>query len=185
MDIRDCIRTRRSVRAYKEQTISTETIAELIKSGTMAATGSNQQPWGFVSIGDKQEIEDWSEKTKKHLLENLDQIPFLAQYKSWLENPKFSVFNHAPNLLVIYGNTDSHFYINDCTLAAANIMLDAHGMGIGTCWIGFAEFMLNTKEFKEKYNVPENYQLVCPLSMGYEKIELTPPERKEPLIFNI
>jgi len=62
-------------------------------------------------------------------------------------------------------------------------MLAAHEMGIGTCWIGFAEYMLNTKEFKEQYGVPLNYELVCPMSMGYPKTKLASSKRKAPLIF--
>lgn len=189
MDIIDCINNKRSVRVYKEQAISEKTLDELIVLGTKASTGSGMEPWGFVIINNKEEIDIWSEKIKKYLLDNLDEYSYLHQYESWLKNPKFSVFNHASTLLVIYGNTESHWFKYDCTLAASNIMLAAHAQGIGTCWIGFAEYILNTKEFKKQYNIPENYELVCPMTLGYMKIDdshkaLKPPTRKAPIIFN-
>ena len=56
-------------------------------------------------------------------------------------------------------------------------------MGIGTCWIGFSETMLNTPEFKLQHNVPDNFELVCPMTMGYSSATLNPPERKDPVIF--
>ncbi|AFS77500.1 nitroreductase-like protein [Gottschalkia acidurici 9a] len=184
MDILECINGRRSVRKYTDKLIPEETLTNIIELGTKSATGSGMEPWGFVIIQDKNEIDSLSEMTKKYLLDNFEEYPYLHQYKSWLENPKYSVFNHSNTLLIIYGNTESHWYVYDCSMAAGNIMLAAHNMGIGTCWIGFAEHTLNTKEFKAKYGVPEQYELVCPMSMGYMENKLTPSKRKKPIVFN-
>lgn len=184
MDIFEAISTKRSIRAYTDEAIPAQTLRELITLGTKASTGSGMEPWGFVVIQGKEEIEGWSERIKAYLLEHLEDFPYLKQYESWLHNPKFSVFNHAGTLLILYGDPQSHWYKYDCTLAAGNIMLAAHAMGIGTCWIGFSEYMLNTSEFKAKYGVPEDYQLVCPLSMGYSKVSLDAPKRKAPRIFS-
>lgn len=184
MDIIQCLETKRSVRSYKDEVIPMETIQRVIELGTMASTGSNMQPWGFVIIQDQNEINDMSENIKKELLANLDQYPHLMQYKEWLENPRYSVFHHASNLLIIYGNQESYYYCEDCCLCAGNIMLAAHSMEIGSCWIGFAEYHVNTLEFKKKYNVPEHYDLVCAMTLGYKKVELNPPKRKEAVIFN-
>lgn len=184
MNIIDCINTKRSVRSYKDEQIPTEIITELLTLGTKASTGSGEEPWGFVVLRNKEEINELSERTKSYLLEHFESYPYLHQYIGWLENPKYSVFNHANTMVVIYGNTNSHWYVYDGSLAAGNIMLAAHSMGIGTCWIGFAEHTLNTEEFKKKYGVPEDYDLVCPMTLGYRKGNLNPPTRKTPLIFN-
>ncbi len=61
-------------------------------------------------------------------------------------------------------------------------MLAAHSMGIGTCWIGFAEPILNTKEFKIKHGISEEYELVSTLSIGYMKFALPSSKRKKPII---
>lgn len=183
MNVKECISSKRSVRVYTEQEISDEVINELLTLGTKASTGSNQQPWGFVVIRNKDEIQTLSEDIKIYLLKNLEKYPYLQQYKDWLINPKFSIFNHSNCLIIVYGNTSSHWYIYDCTLAAGNIMLAAHDMGIGACWIGFAEYVCNTPEFKQKYNVPKNFELVCTMSIGYIKAQISPPVRKEPNIF--
>lgn len=183
VNVKECISSKRSVRSYTEREISNEVISELITLGTKASTGSNQQPWGFVVIKDQEEIQILSEDIKKDLLKNFEQYPYLEQYKSWLTNPKFNVFNHSSYLMIIYGDTSSHWYAYDCTLAAGNIMLAAHEMGIGTCWIGFAEHLCNTPEFKEKYNVPSDFELVCPITMGYMKTQLSNPTREEPKVF--
>ena len=184
MDILECIRTRRSIRTYTDRPISEENLRELIGLGVKAATGSNEQPWGFAVIQDKDEIQRLSEETKGWLLEHLADYPYLEQYREWLNKPSYSVFNHAGTLLLIYGDTASHWYAYDGSLCAANIMLAAHSMGIGTCWIGFGEHILDTPEFKRVHNVPESYRLVCPMTLGYSKASLPPSERKEPRIFS-
>ena len=189
MDIFQCIQTKRSVRSYEQRPVSNEDMQRLIELGTMAATGSGMEPWGFVVIQNREEITHWSEKIRTHLLAHMQEFPYLAQYQSWLENPAYCVFNHAPTLLVIYADRSSHWRTYDGTLAAGNIMLAAHEMGIGPCWIGFAEYMLNTPEFKQQYHVPEHYELICPMSMGYMKEKLaqnrtqTYARRKKPVVF--
>lgn len=177
---------RRSVRKYTDRIIPMDIINQLLKCGTAAATGSNQQPWGFALIQDKKEIANLNDLTKSYVKNNLDKLPYLAQYSKWLDNPEVSLFHHAANLLIIYGNTESHWYTYDCSMLAANVMLAAAGMGLGTCWIGFAEHTLNTPEFKAQYKVPASYELVCPMTIGYTyNEEKKAPMRKEPVIFNL
>lgn len=177
---------RRSTRQYSDKAIPLEIIKELIKCGTSAPTGSNQQPWGFVLIQDKEEINRLNDVTKEYVRANLPRLPYMAKYAKWMDNPDMHLFHHAANLLVVYGNPESHWYVYDCSMAAGNIMLAAAHQGIGSCWIGFAEHTLNTPEFKTKYNVPAAYELVCPMTMGYITGEAKPaPSRKEGVIFNL
>jgi len=183
MDVLECISTRRSIRSYTDEQIPEETLLELIELGTKAPTGSKQEPWGFVILQDQGEIENLSAKAKQIILENFDAYPHFKQYQNLVEDPKFNIFNNAPTVLVIYGNTASHWYVYDCSLAAGNIMLAAYSKGIGSCWIGFAEAILNTQEFKDKHGVPEEFNLVCAIGLGYMKEKLEPPTRKKPLIF--
>ncbi|MGL5435286.1 MAG: nitroreductase family protein [Lachnospiraceae bacterium] len=185
MDIISCIETRRSVRSYEDKIISKEVLKQLIELGTKAATGSNKQPWAFLCIEGKEKLIAMSEQIKMELNTNIDQYPHLQQYQKWMTNPKFNVFNGASNAMVIYGDTSSYYYKEDCSLAAANIMLAAHSMAIGTCWLGFAEFHMNTPEFKKEHNIPDNFELVCAMSIGYSNTELDPPKRKEPIIFGM
>lgn len=183
MNIIECINSRRSVRAFTDKEVEKDIIEQLIALGTKTATGSGNEAWGFVIITDKNEMKQLSDETKEYLLENFGKYPYLHQYESWLKNENYNIFYDAPCLLIVYGDTNSHWYTYDCTLAAGNIMLAANEYGLGTCWIGFAEHSLDTLEIKEKYNVPLNYKMVCPMVIGYPKAELTPPRRKPANIF--
>jgi len=183
MDVIECINTRRSGRTYTDEAISKDTLNELITLGTKAATGSNEQPWGFLTIQEEAQINQLSDDIKDYLNKNMESNPAFEKYRSWMTNPKFHVFNKAKTLLVIYGNTKSAWYVYDCSLAAGNIMLAAESMNIGTCWIGFAQTWFNTKNFKKEHNVPVEYELVSTLSMGYKDRQLPPSSRKDPVIF--
>ena len=84
MDIFECISTKRSVRAYEGQSISTEDMNKLLNLATKASTGSGMEPWGFVVLNDKEEINSWSEKIKEYLLKHMEEYPYLNQYEEWL-----------------------------------------------------------------------------------------------------
>ncbi len=182
MSVFEAISTRRSVRNFTDEIISCETMDELIRFGTMAASARNKQPWAFLVMQGKEEILKHDEPAKAKRLETL---PINTPYHRLLSNPDYRVFQNSSNLLLIYGNAKSPFYVNDCTLAAANIMLAAHGIGVGTCWIGFAAEYLNSSEFKSAYGVEDGYELVCAMTIGYPASEIKKvPPRKEPIIFN-
>jgi len=184
LDVTEAIEKRRSIRSYTEAPISMDTMERLISLAVKAPTGSGMEPWGFVILQDRAEIDALSDKAKKEVLDHMADYPQFAQYETWLKNPKYNIFNHAGTVLVIYGDTASHWHVYDCSLVAGNVMLLAESEGIGCCWIGFGEAVLNTPEFKKDHGVPENYELVSTISMGYSKSNLKPATRKAPLIFS-
>lgn len=181
----EAIRTKRSIRTFTGEPIPNETLQELITLGTMASTGSNLQPWGFVVIQDEAELDALAQEIKEYVLTHLKEFPHFASYEDALNNPDYHVLNHATAMIFIYGNSNSHWYVYDGSLAAGNIMLAAQEMGIGTCWIGWCETICNSPEFKKKYNVPEEFELVTGLSCGYMEKKLSPPKRKPPVIFHL
>lgn len=184
MTVRECIENRRSIRSYTDEPIPDDVLQDLLILATKAPTGSYKQPWGFVVIQNKEEIAYWAARIKEHIFEHWDEFPRFHPYETMLKDPNYSVLHHAGTLVVIYGNTESHYYTYDCSLAAGTLSLAAYERNIGTCWVAFADQILNTKEFKERYHVPEQFELVAPVTMGYIKNKLNPPKRKPPVIFN-
>ena len=183
MELKDAILQRRSVRSYTDAPISPETIEALVELAVKAPTGSGLQPWGFALLQDKAEIDALSEQIKKKVCENIAAYPEFAQYESWLKNEKYSIFNHAGTVLVIYGDTASPWCVYDCSLVAGNLMLLAEEQGIGTCWIGFAEALFDDPAFKQAHKIPDSFKLVATLSMGFRKHETKPCERRAPRFF--
>ena len=184
MNVIEAIEQRRSIRAYTDRPVEKDVVERLVSLAVKAPTGSGMEPWGFVVLQNREEIDTLSERIKKKILDDLDGYPQLSQYESWLRNERYHIFNHAGTVLVIYGDKSSYWNIYDCSLVAGNLMLAAENEGIGCCWIGFAEALLNDEDFKKAHGVPENFHLVSTISMGYTKVAVSPCTRKPPVFFS-
>lgn len=185
MTLLEGLEKRCSVRRYEERPVSREDMDLLLHAAVRAATGSGQQPWGFVVINGRETLDGYSETIKAYLKEHLAEFPYLQRYESWMTNPKFHVFNRAHTALAIYGSKDSHWRVYDCSMAAGNVMLAGLERGIGSCWIGFAESLFGAEAFKTAHGVPAEYELVATLSLGYWKdgVLPAPTPRREPVLF--
>lgn len=103
MDALQCIRSRRSGRSYEDRPIPKDTINELLRLGTKAATGSGMQPWGFVVLEGRERIEALSTEIKAWLRPRLAELPWLAQYEEWLGRDSYNIFYNAHNVIAITG----------------------------------------------------------------------------------
>ncbi len=183
MDALHCIASRRSCRAYEDRPVPAETVDELLRLGTKAATGSGMQPWGFVVLEGRERIRALSDEIKAWLTPRLEEEPWLKQYEEWLRRDSYNIFYDAHTVIAIYGDTTSHWHVYDGSLCASNIMLAAHAQGLGACWIGFAESFMNRSDVKARYGVPETYRQVGVLSLGFARGRLPEAERNPPRVF--
>ena len=99
-----------------------------------------------------------------------------------MNDPNFDIFYHAPVLIVISTVADVPWAVEDCTLAAENLMLAARAARLGTCWIGFAQAWLGTLEGKTVLKLPVPYKPVAPIIVGHSKSTPPPVPRKDPEI---
>jgi nitroreductase len=172
------------VRNYSDKEVTDELITEIIRAGTYAPTAMNQQPWRFVVVKNKKLIEEYDERAKKLFVEAFKDttIPAMAAYVRNLSKPQTRLFYGAPVLILVFavpGVVNDH----DCALAAENMMLAAHSLGIGSCWIGLALHLGWDAEFLKEVGVPEGYKLIAPLIFGYPaKGELKAPPRNAEVI---
>jgi nitroreductase len=103
-------------------------------------------------------------------------------FRSRLSDPNFNVFYHAPALIVISAVEQGPWIVEDCALAAENLMLAAHAVGLGTCWIGFAQSFLNTPDGKKALDLPAAWVSVAPIIVGHPKAGTPAAPRKEPAV---
>ena len=156
----------------------------MIDLGICAPTGQYRQPWGFVIIQDPEEIKRWSDIGKVDILSRIDDLPAYKKYINWFKDPDFNLFYGAKNLVIVFGDKSSPWYIEDSCCLAQNMILAGFSKGIGSCWIGFGQEIFNREDFKKEYNIPESYVSVAPLILGYMGSKPKPPKRKEALIFS-
>jgi nitroreductase len=167
------------VRKFLDKPIPKETIDKLIETARYAPSGTNEQPWGFIVVRDKTLIKELSDHSIPYINKLIEENPKLAHYKKRMAVENFSIFYHAPCIIIILGRKDAFSYEYDCAMAAQNIMLTAWSMAIGSCWIGMMKVLDKDKWFRKNFQVPENYAIVAPLVLGYfDKKDVPFIERK-------
>lgn len=111
---------------------STEVLRQLVDAAIQAPGAVNQQPWLFTVVQDKALLARISREAKAHMLRTSAAALASHHFQSILENPEFDIFYHAPALIVISAAAGP-WIVEDCALAAENLMLAACAAGLGTC----------------------------------------------------
>ena len=142
MDLLKAIKTRRSIREYKDGSIPREILADLIDAARFAPTARNIQPWEFVVITDKGV---------------LDKIAQLA------ENGRF--ISAAAACIGVFC-ADTKYYLEDGSAATQNLLLAASGYGIGSCWVA-GDKKPYCGEVAGLLKAPHSLKLVSLVALGY------------------
>lgn len=172
------IRQRRSTRMFKSEQIKDEELKEILDAGIYAPSATNKQPWHFTVIQNKDIIDslnnDFKELAKKSENEYIRRVG---------ENEKFHAFYNAPTVILVSGDENNNIAAVDCAAATENMLLAAESLGIGSCWVGFIAYLLNSekgKEYLKKLGIPEGYKQIHSVALGYKGVNITnAPARKE------
>jgi nitroreductase len=169
MNINEAIYGRRSTREYTTETVDEVVIGRLIDAAVQAPSAVNQQPWTFTVLRDQALLDRITREAKAYMLATLPSGPQSGHFQSLLNDEHFQIFYHAPVLILISGNAPSQWVVEDCALAAENLMLAAYAEGLGSCWIGFAQAFLNTPQGKKALGLPVEWAPVAPIIVGHPK----------------
>ena len=178
----EAINRRTSVRAFRGNGISRETVHHLLAAAVRAPTAMHQEPWAFAVVQDRQLLKKLSDRAKPLFVAEMHQAHFESDAIRFFEHPDFNVFYNAGTLIVICGKTSNPMAVADCWLAAENLMLAACAMGLGSCVIGSATEALNSPPVKAELDIPEYLQVIAPIIVGVPDEAGNPSPRKEPHI---
>ncbi len=181
MDINEAISGRRSVRGYTSRQVDETTIRRLIDAAVLAPSAVNQQPWSFTVVRDQEVLERISREAKAHMLATMAADAHADHFfKAMPGDPDFHIFYHAPVLILISVPAPEPWIVEDCALAAQNMMLAAYAAGLGSCWIGFSQSFLNTPEGKTIAGLSAGCVTIAPIIVGHPKAAMPPVPRKTP-----
>ena len=144
MDILEVIKTRRSIRKYKPDSITEQEIDKILEAGRWAPSANNSQPWKFIVLRDP-------ERRKK-----------LADILTW---GKF-ISQAALGIAVTVNPTASDHPVEDGAAATQNILLEAHSLGLGACWIG-TYGSEDEAGAKKVLNIPGDERLLSIIVIGH------------------
>jgi nitroreductase len=160
------IEKRRSIRRFEKKPVEPQKIDMLVEAALCAPSSKGLQPWEFVVV------------TDKDLLKRLS-----------IAKPHGSAFlKDAPLGVVICADPDkSDVWVEDCSIAAILVQLEAESLGLGSCWIQIRERMHDDTKTAEEYvsevlNIPNELRVAVIVAAGYPD-EKKPPHRKEELQF--
>jgi nitroreductase len=143
MDIQQAILTRRSIRKYTGEPVSEEQIKAVIRAGTYAPSAHNGQPWRFVVVRDAGMLEK------------------IAAF-----HPYGKMAPQAGCAIIVCGDEAAQpadkFLGQDCGACIENMLLSAHGLGLGTVWCGLHPVKRLTTAFGEWLKLPEG---IIPIGM--------------------
>ncbi len=169
-EVLSAIKTRRSIKKYKPEQIKDKDLDAILEAGTYAPTGRNLQSPIIIAVQDKEIISMLSKMNAEVM--GTDTDPFYG----------------APTVLVVLADKTVNTYKEDGSLVMQNLMLAAHSLGLGSCWIHRAKEVFNSDEGKKllkKWGISENYEGIGNCIVGYADIKPQLKPRKEGYIIKV
>lgn len=153
-EVLDNIKSRRSVRKYKPDMVPQEIIDKIIEAGLYAPNGMSYQNTIIIEVTDKKLRDEISEMNRKIMGRPEGTDPFYR----------------APAMLIVLAKKDYPNGVYDGSLVMGNLMLAAHDLGIGSCWIHRAKEEFETdwgKNLLKSLGIEEEYEGIGHCALGY------------------
>ena len=152
-EVLKAIRERRSIRRYLPDQIKDEELKAVLEAGTWAPTGKGTQDPVIIAVQDPQ-ICATLRKLNAEVWGKTDIDPFYG----------------APTIILVFSKADNANCVKDGSLVIGNILLAAHSVGLGACWINRCKEMFESEEGRKlapRLGIPEGYEGVGCVSLGY------------------
>jgi nitroreductase len=170
MEVFEAIKNRRSIRQFKPTPVSDEDLNTILEAARFAPSWHNSQPWRFIVVK--------NQETKNRLSETIPDINRAS--KAVIQAPVVIALCAEPGksgyirgeLVSDKGET---WYMFDVALAAQNLALEAHALGLGTLNVGYFDSVQASKVLE----LPEGIVMVELIPLGYPDIDAVRTPRKE------
>lgn len=150
----DQIKSRRSVKQYKPDPVPQEVLDQIIEAGLYAASGKGQQSAIIIQVTDRELRDEISRRN--------------CEIGGW--EAGFDPFYGAPAILVVLARKDWPTHVYDGSLVIGNLMLAAHELGVGSCWIHRAKEEFDTqwgRDLLKSLGIEGEYEGIGHCALGY------------------
>jgi len=152
------IMTRRSVRDFKSDTVSEDTVLTLLRAGMQAPSANNEQPWHFIVIDDP---------------DILHAIPEFHPYAKMLLSAPLAILVCSDRKL----ESKRASWLQDCSAATENILLAAHAEGLGAVWLGIFPDAARVAGMQKLLELPDDVRPVSLVAVGHPASKPDPVDR--------
>lgn len=172
--VKTFLKSRRSIRRYKNQSLSREQIEELLDLVRYAPTGKNTQTIKWAVVMKKEKVNqlagmviDWMKFLISQNNPMAEQFNFADIVEAW-GNGVDGILRGAPHIVMAYSHKDDIFGPGSAPLCLEYLELAAHGNAYGTCWAGFFDIAQKYwPPLKEALGLPEDNVCLGTLMLGY------------------
>lgn len=184
------LRSRRSIRCFKDKAMDRKTLEQLIHTARYAPTASNAQNLQWTVIEGRDKLKPLSQATiswMERIIEAQPDAPAADYFRpvvaGWAAGYD-GILRTARTLIIPSAPKENANGLVDLSIALAYLELAALPLGVGTCWAGLLRAaMLATPELVETMGLPEGHTWFYPMMIGYPKFKYYRlPERKAPVI---
>jgi nitroreductase len=181
----EAIRKRRSLRAYEPKPVPRDVITTVIEAANEAPSAMNSQPWRFVVVEDreiKEKLLAAALPNVKRILETVkdadtERYELIKKRYGELKDP---VYYSAPAIVFVIGS--GRYADHSCPLACENMMLAAHSLGLGSCWVGFGAMVTDDTEVRNILELQGEEKIFGPILLGYPRGYPDRPPKREPRV---
>jgi len=149
---------RRSIRKYTKQDVSDEQITTLLSAAMSAPSAGNERPWHFIVVKDK---------------DRLAQIAEVSPYATMTKD--------APLAIIVCGDVTQErfkgFWVQDCSAAVQNILLEATELTLGSVWLGVYPLQERVEYLQKLFSLPDHIIPFAVIPIGRPDQSFGAPDR--------
>ena len=153
MDFLKLATDRYSVRSFENKHLEKEDIDKILAAAHVAPTGCNNQPHRILVMNTDESVEKLKGCTRSHFNAPCAMLICYNKDESWVRR-----YDGAMSAPV------------DAAIVTTHMMLMAHSIGVGSCWV----MSFDPLKMREEYNIPENLEPLALLVMGYPTADSKP-----------
>jgi len=145
----DAILKRRSIRRYKkDEDVTDEVLGKILEAAMSAPSAGNEQPWHFI------------------IVRNKDKLTALSGFSPFASALKFASLG-----IVVCGDLtlERHegFWVQDCSAAVENILIEASFLGLGAVWLGVYPLQDRIEYIKKQFDLSDSIIPFSVIPVGY------------------
>lgn len=171
--------SRRSVKKYEDRPVPLELIEQVVKAGTYAPSGMNKQAAIIIAVTNK-EMRNRLSRINQEILVGKGMAP---------QGSHADPFYGAPVVLVVLAKKEVGTRVYDGSLVMENLMLAAHSLGLGSCWIHRAKETFESEEGQQilhQLGISGEYEGIGNCILGYaapDALKPQPPRKPDYVVW--